>query len=113
MATHAPPAILGILLEAEIAPKSQSRFEKRYLAATGVNVSPGAPEYYQTQPNKWGTELRVYFNDPGMAISLAASGVHVEKARKGYRSGDCNYRVNDNNFWWKLVEHHSLRLGLN
>ena len=113
MATSASPAMLGILLEAEIAPKSQPRFEKRYFAAASVSVSPGAPEHYQTQPNKWGTELRVYFNDPGMAISLAASGIHVEKARKGYRSGDYNYRVNDNNFWWKLVEHHGLRLGLN
>ncbi len=104
---------LGVLLEAEVAPGSQSRFEKRYHAATGVSVSPGSPPHYQSQGNKWGSELRVYFNDLAMAASLSAVGLNVEKARSGYRSGEYRFRVNDNRFWWKLVETSGLRLGLN
>lgn len=101
----------GLLLEAEVAPKAQAAFEKRYQAATKHSVSPGSPAHYQNQPNKWGAELRVYFNDPGMAVSLEASGVHVEHPRSGYQSGKYRYRVNDNKLWWKLVEDYGLRLG--
>ena len=110
MASSAP---IGVLLEAEVAPGSQTRFENRYLAATGVSVSPGSPPHYQSQGNKWGSELRVYFNDPAMAASLSAVGLNVERGRNGYRSGEYRFRVNDNRFWWKLVETSGLRLGLN
>jgi hypothetical protein len=103
----------GLLLEAEVARKAQTRFEKRYAKATGIAVSPGEPRYYQDQPDKWGAELRVYFNDPGMAASLEAMGVHVEFPRKGYKAGEYRYRFNDNNLWWKLVEEYALRLGPN
>lgn len=104
---------VGLLLEAEVAPRRQSRFEKRYKAATGVTVTPGSPPYYQNQPNKWGAELRVYFNDGGMAVSLRASGVNVESVRSGYKSGEYRHRFSDNKLWWKLVEDQGLRLGLN
>jgi len=101
----------GLLLEAEVAPQAQAKFEKRYMAATHIKVTPGSPVNYQAQPNKWGAELRVYFNDAGMAVSLDATGYVVEYSRKGYKSGDYSYRVNDNKFWWKLVESYGLRLG--
>ena len=104
---------LGLLLAAEVAPRGQTRFENRYQAATGTVVSPGTPEYYQTQSNKWGAELRVYFNDHAMATAMKASGVHVEGPRRGYKSGEYKYRFNDNRLWWKLVEEQGLRLGLN
>ncbi|MBK9496140.1 MAG: hypothetical protein IPO08_16840 [Xanthomonadales bacterium] len=102
-----------VLLEAEVAPRGRTRFEGRYLAATGIVVSPGTPEHYQTQINKWGAELRVYFNDHAMATALKASGVTVEGPRRGYKSGEYRYRFNDNKLWWKLVETQGLRLGLN
>ncbi len=104
---------LGLLLEAEVAPSGKTRFENRYQAATGYAVSPGNPEHYQSQSNKWGAELRVYFNDDAMATTLKAYGVHVEGPRKGYKAGQYRYRFNDNKLWWKLVENQSLRLGLN
>src|SRR5689334_3911448 len=97
---------VGLLLEAEVAAGMQARFEKRYKAATGIAVSPGKTRHYQNQPNKWGAELRVYFNDPGMAVSLAALGIHVEYPRRGYMAGKYRYRFNDNKLWWKLVEQH-------
>ena len=103
----------GLLLEAEVAPGAQSKFEKRYHKATGVAVTPGSSQHYQDQPNKWGAELRVYFDDPGMAVSLEAHGAHVEYPRKGYMAGKYRYRFNDNNLWWKLVEVYGLRLGVN
>lgn len=103
----------GLLLEAEVAPKAQLKFEKRYQTATGVAVTTGRPKHYQNQRNKWGAELRVYFNDPGMAVSLDAHGVHVEYPRKGYKAGKYRYRFSDNKLWWKLVEVYNLRLGVN
>ncbi|HEX9987871.1 MAG TPA: hypothetical protein VGE45_05250 [Chloroflexia bacterium] len=102
-----------VLLEAEVAPTAQSEFEQHYQTATGVAVTPGHPQHYQSQPNKWGTELRVYFNDPAMAVSLEAQGVHVEYPRRGYMSGEYQYRFNDNKLWWQLVEVYGLRLGMN
>lgn len=102
----------GLLLEAEVAPSGQGRFEKRYQAATGKTISPGTTPNYQSQPNKWGAELRIYFNDPGMAVSLAAHGVKVEYGRAGYLSGKYRYRANSNKLWWELVENHGLRLGV-
>lgn len=103
----------GLLFEAEVAPRGQSRFEKRYQSATGHVVTAGSTQHYQHQPNKWGTELRVYFNDPGMAASLEAAGVHVEQRRKGYMAGQYQYRFNDSKLWWTLVEKYGLRLGVN
>lgn len=111
MSYFAPFGKHGLLLEAEVAPKAQAKFEARYKAATKHAVSPGTPKHYQAQPNKWGAELRVYFNDPGMAVSLAAMGMNVERRQKGYQTGKYHYRVSDNKLWWKLVENHGLRLG--
>lgn len=112
MSKFAAQGTHGLLLEAEVAPNSQVRFEKRYQAATGKSVTAGITPHYQSQPNKWGAELRVYFNDPGMAVSLAAYGVNVEYARAGYLSGKYRYRANNNKLWWSLVEDHGLRLGV-
>jgi hypothetical protein len=113
MARFAKVGRIGLLLEAEVARSGQARFEKRYKTATGVDVTPGRPKHYQNQPNKWGAELRVYFNDPGMAVSLAAVGIHVEYPRRGYMAGKYRYRFNNKDVWWTLVEDHSLRLGPN
>ena len=104
---------IGFLLEAEVAPRGQASFRKRYKAATGLSVTPGRPKHYQNQPNKWGAELRVYFNDHGTAATLAASGFHVEYPRRGYMAGKYRYRVNDKGLWWALVEDDGLRLGPN
>lgn len=103
----------GFLLQAEVAPSGQPAFEARYLAATGDVVSPGLPQDYQSQENKWGAELRVYFNDPAVAAKLISKGIHVETGRDGYLSGSYMYRVNNNDWWWELVEVHGLHLGIN
>jgi hypothetical protein len=101
------------LLEAEVTAGQQKKFQKRYEAATGITVTPGNPQHYQNQPDKWGAELRVYFNDPCLSTILQALGIHVEYPRKGYKAGKYKFRFNDNKLWWKLVEDYGMRLGVN
>lgn len=102
-----------LLLEAEVPPKLHLVFEGRYLEATGDDVSPGRPVHYQNQPNKWGAELRVYFNDSNLFEMLKSTGVYVEFPRNGYMAGEYKYRFNDNVLWWKFVDFGHLRLGRN
>lgn len=104
---------VNLFLEAEVPPKGQNGFEHRYKAATGKTVSPGSPPEYKLQRNKWGPELRIYFNDAAMAAILKALDMHVEGPRNGYRSGEYAFRVNNNDLWWKLVEGYGFELGLN
>lgn len=103
----------GALLQAEVPSTQQKDFEARYLKATGIAVSPVGQDHYQNQPNKWGAELRVYFNGRDLADSLEALGVHVEGPRSGYMSSQYSFRFNDNALWWALVEQYGLRLGPN
>lgn len=112
MSAYAIQGTHGLLLEAEVAPRAQAKFEQRYQAATGQAVTTGNPVHYQNQPNKWGAELRVYFNDPGMAISLAVEGYHVENSLKAYQGQNYRFRVNSKKLWWAFVEDHGLRLGI-
>ena len=103
----------GVLLQAEVPSTQQKIFEARYLKATAIAVSPGASDHYQDQPNKWGAELRVYFNGESVAGAVKALGVHVEGPRSGYMSNQYSFRFNDNDIWWILVEQCGLRLGPN
>jgi uncharacterized protein YutD len=104
---------MELLLEAEVVESNRDVFEERYFKATGIELQPS--EHYQIQPNKWGIELRGYFNDDNLAKELNKK-IHVEgveNQRSGYRSVEYKYRFNDVELWWKLVENHGLRLGLN
>lgn len=112
MSIFAAQGAHGILLQAEVAPRVQARFEARYQLATGLPVTPGNPVHYQNQPNKWGEEVRIYFNDPGMAVTLAVAGYNVENSLKAYQGQNYRFRVNSKKLWWALVEDHGFRLGL-
>lgn len=101
----------GAYLEAEVAPRSQDKFQNRYAEATGQAVSPGTPAEYQSQPDKWGAECRIYFNDLSVLVALVQAGIHVEVGRP-YRD-QYLYRVNNNDLWWELVELYGFRLGVN
>jgi hypothetical protein len=111
MSKFAPQGSHGLLLEAEVPPGQQAAFQHRYRAATGLVIMPGSTRHYLNQPNKWAAELRVYFNDPGMAVSLAVCRIAFEHRSSGYLSGSYRYRINNNDFWWELVERHGMRLG--
>lgn len=101
------------LLEAEVTSSGARDFETRYYNATGLTVTAGNPQNYQRQENKWGTELRVYFNDQAAKNVFETNRVSVESSRSGYKSGEYLYRINNNEAWWELVEKHGLRLGIN
>ena len=103
---------LILFLEAEVAPSGQINFQNRYQSATALVVSPGNPSHYQNQKDKWGAELRVYFNDSSFYDHLKKCGLHVEFPRKGYKSGAYSFRLNNNECWWELVEDHGFRLGM-
>lgn len=103
----------GFYLEAEITPNRQDDFQDRYHKATGTSVTTGSHPSYQQQSNKWGAELRVYFNDESARTHFESNGINVEANRSGYKSGEYSYRVNNNDVWWELVETVGLRLGSN
>ena len=102
-----------VLLEAEVPPSGREGFEQKYKQATGQSVSPGNPDSYQLQHDKWGPELRVYFNDPAMVALLESIGIYVEHRDTGYKASQYQYRFNNNSLWWKLVNDCGLRLGSN
>ncbi|MBW2135819.1 MAG: hypothetical protein JRG72_11445, partial [Deltaproteobacteria bacterium] len=100
-----------IYLEAEVAPRVRETFERRYFDATGIQVSPGRPSEYQMQTNKWGAELRIYFNSERLADYLRSRGINIEGAR--FYRPEYLYRVNNNDIWWNLIEQYGYRLGRN
>jgi hypothetical protein len=63
------------------------------------------------QDNKWGRELRIYFNSPVIAAYLRAKRFKVEEG-KGYKS-NYKFRVNSKDLWWELVKKYGFRLGEN
>jgi hypothetical protein len=111
--TYPSISICGLLLEAEVAANVQSAFETQYTSATGTTVSPATTDHYQSQANKWGAELRIYFNDANLASALTGSGVAVENRSGGYLSDQYAYRINNNDLWWHLVENLGASLGHN
>ena len=98
-------------LEAEVSPTRTAAFESRYLTATGVVVTAGMTSDYQVQPNKWGAECRIYFNSATVAAYAATHGIHVEGPRP-YKN-DYQYRINNQELWWDLVERYGFQLGVN
>ena len=103
----------GFYLEAEVPSNTQGAFESRYSSAAGATVSPRNRAQYQDQPNKWGAELRIYFNDASVAALFQGAGITVENRNSGYKSGEFMFRTNNNDLWWDVVENHGCRLGHN
>lgn len=99
------------LLEAEVSNSRTAAFESRYLAVTGVAVTPGNPAQYQLQPNKWGAECRIYFDSAAVAAQATALGMHVEGPRP--YNNNYAYRINSQELWWDLVDTYGFRLGVN
>ena len=99
-----------VVLEVEVNPNAAARFESRYSDITGL--TPRLGEGYQHQPNKWGLEVRVYFNsETDMSDEFTDIDVYVEHGDRPYRNRWL-YRLNDRDFFWSLVEA-GFRLGEN
>lgn len=98
-------------LSAEVPPQSESGFQSDYRAVAG-NVDFNTLEGYfpisEGGYNKWGCELRIEF--PEMMLSnsrfVVPVGVNVVS---GHSPGIA--RINNNGFWWHLVNQLGFRLG--
>ncbi len=99
-----------VVLEVEVKPSAAAQFEESYRSIT--SLTPKLGEGYQHQANKWGCETRVYFNSKiDISDEFASIDINVEQGARPYRK-NCIYRVNDQDFFWALVEA-GYRLGTN
>jgi len=90
-----------VFLEAEVNPKGTGRFEEEYREITGQ--TPALGDGYQHQKNKWGRELRVYFNCvEDLEDEFTSLDVYVEQGERPYRN-EYQYRTNNPDFFWALV----------
>lgn len=80
--------------DAEVIPRLQGNFERRYELTTG-----GRPSRYhrlQSDVDKWGMELRIYFprrNGLELPPGIQATAGPAPNVR----------RINNNRYWWQLV----------
>ncbi|VTR97581.1 hypothetical protein [Tuwongella immobilis] len=95
-------AASDVHLEVEVAASRIQDFLARYQEITGVT-----PTRYQTQPNKFGLEGRIYFNGtPEQVAHLQGLGYHVQGPRtSGYLYDQFAYRIDSVELFWVLVNH--------
>lgn len=99
----------ALLLEVEINPKFKDEFEQDYSQRTGEVVQPN--DFYLIQKNKWGRELRIYFDaDSDIATHFEDQGYNVETTFA--RHPEYQYRISSKDLFWELVEY-GYRLGEN
>lgn len=99
-----------VFLEVEVNPKGAAGFDAEYSEITGQIPSLG--DGYQYQHNKWGRELRVYFNTTeDLEDDFISIDVYVEQGQRPYRD-EWHYRTNSSEFFWALVRL-GYRLGQN
>jgi len=92
-----------IWIEAEMPSSSKRNFDTRYQNLTGVSVpiTSSSYPYYVWAPgtNKWGVELRVYFQSDD-TIPNCLQNIVTDNGRSGYEDYDA--RVNNNDVIWEL-----------
>lgn len=96
-----PPNVTGAFLEAEVHPNGFDQFDFDYHQITGE--MPVIGQGYQRQPNKWGTECRIYFNcKSDLNDEFSVLGIDVEQGARPYKQ-EWRFRVNNNEFFWALI----------
>ena len=97
-------------LDAELHSKSQRGFENRYSLITGAVPSASVYNinYYilHRGADKWGVELRIYFNASASNIPCSIQNM-IRASRPGQAR---NSRINNNRLIWCLIKH-GFRLG--
>lgn len=90
-------------LDVETHPRRQQSFETEYRQWTGITPVPDAHNYYVWSPdvNKWGKEMRIYFNGNNNNIPRELFNLSVSP-RPGF---GYDFRVNNNDFVWDLIEY--------
>ena len=89
-------------LDIETALSTQASVQSKYLILSGNQLNLGKNFYqWPSGTNKWGSELRIYFNsNSNIPLSLKSMVV-----RPRYNPGNYNARVNNNGFVWDLIEY--------
>ena len=90
-------------LDAEMPVNAQNGFESRYVRLTGITPQPDDHNYYilHEGADKWGVELRIYFNADFNNIPSTIQNMVVTP-----RPGTIyTRRINDNNLIWRLIEY--------
>jgi hypothetical protein len=98
-------------LHAEVPPQSWRGFEHDYRTLTGNHNIAAEPCVFQIAiggENKWGSELRIY-----IPARFCANPRFVLPANLNLVAADVpeNRRINNNEFWWHLVERLNFRAG--
>jgi hypothetical protein len=95
----------NIWIEAEMPHSAKRGFDSRYETVTGESVPDDSSTYpyyvWAEGANKWGVELRVYFN-PDDSIPSFLSELMTDNSRSGYEQYD--NRINNNDLIWALFE---------
>lgn len=98
-------------LHAEVPPQSWRGFEHDYRTVTGNVDTAAEPCVFRIAiggDNKWGSELRIYVptrfcNMPRFVLPANLNLVAADVPQ--------NRRINNNEFWWHLVERLNFRVG--
>ena len=89
----------NVRLECEVKTDRLGNFSKDYKEKAGIDPDLAA---VHTVDDKWGTELRVYFDGDDAADELGSQGYHVENRATGFGS-ERQYRINNNDLFWEMV----------
>lgn len=98
----------NVRLECEAKAGKLGGFCKDYTTKTGIAPDMSA---VHTIEDKWGVELRVYFDGSDAADRLGSEGHRVENRETGFGS-ERQYRVNSKDLFWEMVDS-GYRLGNN
>lgn len=90
-------------LDIETHPRRRQSLEHRYSQATGQVPVVDNSNYYVWEPstNKWGAELRIYFNGNLSTMPSALQEMRVA-SRPGF---GYEHRINNNDFIWDLIDY--------
>lgn len=90
-------------LDIETHPRRRQSLERRYSQATGQVPVVDNSNYYVWEPgaNKWGAELRIYFNGNLSTMPSALQEMRVS-SRPGF---GYEHRINNNDFIWDLIDY--------
>ncbi|MFA5423323.1 MAG: hypothetical protein WC374_05645 [Phycisphaerae bacterium] len=89
-------------LDVETHPRRRASFETEFEQLTGIRPEVDNHNYYvwDEEANKWGTELRIYFNNSENASAALRNMIVSPRPNFGY-----NARINNNSFVWRLIEY--------
>ena len=90
-------------LDIETHPNNQARVERQYMNLAQIQLIEDNANYYvwETSTNKWGAELRIYFNkNSNIPVDLEHMAVSPRFEDNRY-----NARINNNDFVWLLIKY--------